>query len=207
MPVFTARPSPACMRTTIHSFPELLSILGCRVFQAKIVNRVSWAELSLLLVSFMPFPVISQQSYMVDVRKRHRPMDICHFDKIETRAYLDPRSRLHPIKPWQATPLTSYFTQLPFLLRAYQGQSCRLATCENMGGGRGRGGDGMFGAWHSVSLQYQLQEWTVRWKAAILCLSLASISHRNLFTWSNLASLIYGSSIFNTKKRVSKRST
>lgn len=184
-------PPPACMRTTIHGFLELFSILS-KAFQFKIMNQVSWEQLSVLLIPPKPFSVISQQSYVVDTRRRHRFMDrhfIGHLPFWQDRnpAYLG----IHPNKPRQAIPLTSYCTRLPFLLQACQRQSCSLGTCESLFEPEG----GMFGAWHNSN--YQLQEWTVCWREAILFLSLATISHRNLLTWTSLACMVRSGPIEN----------
>lgn len=67
--------SPACIRTTIRGCLKLCSILKYKAFQVKIMNRVSWAQLSVLLIPPMPLSVTSQQSYVVDIRRRHRHMD------------------------------------------------------------------------------------------------------------------------------------
>lgn len=138
-------PSPACMRTTICGCLGLCDILRCKAFQVKIMNRVPWAQLSVLLIPPMPFSVISQQSCVVDIRRRHRPT-VSHF--------------IGHLPFWQDQNQAYLWIQGPGFIQAKQDkQSHWLHTLSNLRELVWAGGNHV-GAWHNSDLSYQLQEWT-----------------------------------------------
>lgn len=70
-------------------------------------------------------------SYKSPIRSANTLQDICHFAKIKIKAHLDSRSKLQPIKPWQAVPLTSYFIHCHPSVKCTKDNPAGWTTCEN----------------------------------------------------------------------------